>query len=296
MNAPVYRRPLGCLHNPRIRAEIAALDAERDCQRIVHLLSCYEFPFDMTRALEVALFHTYGSASVARLLDRTGQFQRHGQKRYDDTNVLIALFMEAGFDGGEGAAALARMNSLHGRFRIPNDDFLFVLWTFIDFPIRWMDDFGWRPFTPHEKQAWFHYWVGVGQRMGLADIPADRAAYDAFIETYEQREMHPNEASARVARATVAVMEGWLPRPLRRFVQPVATCLVRPRLRVAAGFAEPPGWLNAAVRAALRLRAGVKRFVSVERYPTLLAGKFLRSYPKGRPPVDAIGPKVPEDG
>ncbi len=289
-STPTYRRPLGLLHNRRVREEIASLDPQADCQRIVHLLACYEFPFDTTRSLEIALFHTYGSASVAGLLDRTGQFQRHGQKRYDDTNVLIALFMEAGWEGGEGAAALTRMNSIHARFRIPNDDYLFVLWTFIDFPIRWMDEFGWRAFTPHEQQAWFHYWVGVGRRMGLSDIPATREAFDAFVEAYEQREMVPNEASARVARATVAVMEGWLPRPLRPLVQPVATCLVRPRLRVAAGFAEPPGWLRASVRGALKLRAGVKRFVSVERYPALLAHKYLRSYPQGRPEIGRIGP------
>ncbi len=289
-NPPAFRRPLGFLHDRRVREHIASLDAQADCQRIVHLLSCYEFPFDTTRSLEVALFHTYGSASVARLLDRTGQFQRHGQKRYDDTNVLIALFMEGGWEGGEGAEALARMNSIHGRFRIPNDDFLFVLWTFIDFPIRWMDEFGWRRFTEHEQQAWFHYWVGIGRRMGLTDIPSTRQAFDAFVEAYEQREMVPNEASARVARATVAVMQGWLPRPLRGLVLPVATCLVRPRLRVAAGFAEPPRWLRSAVRGALILRARVKRLVSVERYPTLLAGKFLRSYPRGRPDVAQIGP------
>ncbi len=292
MNDPTYRRPFGVLHHRGIRREIAQLDAQRGCQRIVHLLSCYEFPFDVTRALEVALFHTYGSQSVARLLDRTGQFQRHGQKRYDDTNVLIALFMEAGWDGDEGARALARMNSLHAHFRIPNEDFLFVLWTFLDFPVQWMRDFGWRAFTPHEEAAWFHYWVGIGQRMGLADIPASKAAFDAFVDAYEQREMQPNDASARVARATVAVMQGWLPGPLRWAVLPAAACLVRPRLRLAARIAEPAPLLNASLRGVLRLRAWVKRFVSIERYPTLLANKHLRSYPQGRPPVDQVGPKA----
>lgn len=294
MNAPVYRRPFGVLHHRGIRAEIAALDAQRDCQRIVYLLSCYEFPFDTTRALEVALFHTYGSQSVATLLDRTGQFQRRGQKRYDDTNILIALFMEAGWEGGEGARALARMNQIHGRFRIPNEDFLFVLWTFMDFPIQWMRDFGWRAFTPHEEAAWFHYWLGIGQRMGLQDLPATKPAFDAWVDAYEQVQMQPNEASARVARATVAVMQGWLPRPLRFAVLPAAACLVRPRLRVAARIPEPPGWLNAALRAVLTLRAWVKRGVSVERYPTLLAGKFLRTYPQGRPAVEQVGPEGPE--
>ena len=102
---PRYRRPLGLLHHRGVRQEIAALHAERDCERIVFLLSTYEFPFDMTRALEVALFHTFGSRSVSRLLDRTGQFQHQGQKRYDDTNLLIAQFIESGWQAPLGASA-----------------------------------------------------------------------------------------------------------------------------------------------------------------------------------------------
>ena len=77
----VYRKRWGLLRNPAIRAEIATLDAERDCQRIAHLLACYEFPFDITRCLELALFHTYGSIPVSRLLDATGEFRKFGQKR-----------------------------------------------------------------------------------------------------------------------------------------------------------------------------------------------------------------------
>ena len=287
---PTYRRPLGFLHNPAVRAEIAGLDAERDAQRIVFLLAAYEFPFDMTRALEIALFHTYGSRSVSRLLDRTAQFERHGQKRYDDTNILIAQFMEAGWDAPLGQRAIARMNLIHSHYRIPNDDFLFVLWTFIDFPIQWMADFGWRDFTDHERRAWFHYWVQIGRQMGLQGIPANKADFDAFVAAYEAREMVYDEANARVARATVAIMQGWLPAPLRPLVQPLAGCLVRPQFRRAAGFAEPSPLLNAAVRGVLKLRRRIKALVSIERYPNLLADRHHRTYPARDYTLETIGP------
>jgi len=39
------------------------------------------------------------------------------------------------------------MNQLHGRFDIANEDFLYVLSTFIFEPIRWNTRFGWRPAT-----------------------------------------------------------------------------------------------------------------------------------------------------
>jgi hypothetical protein len=101
--APViYKKKYGIFRKPAIRAEIASLDAEKDCQRIIHLLACYQFPFDMTRSLELALFHTYGSVSVSRLLDKTGKFRKYGQKRYDDTRPLISHFLEDGYYGEYG--------------------------------------------------------------------------------------------------------------------------------------------------------------------------------------------------
>lgn len=87
--------------------------ARADCQRIAHQLSAYEFPWDFQRALELALCYTYGSASVSRLLDGTGEFRTNGQKRYDDTRLLITHLIDAGWDGevGRRAAPRARLRS-----------------------------------------------------------------------------------------------------------------------------------------------------------------------------------------
>ncbi len=53
-----YKRPFLRPRSAQVARDIAALDAEKDCQQIVRLLAIYEFPFDLQRALEVALFHT----------------------------------------------------------------------------------------------------------------------------------------------------------------------------------------------------------------------------------------------
>lgn len=286
-----HRRPFGRPRSPHVEREIAALDAQRDCQRIVQLLGAYEFPFDLQRALEVALFHTYGSRSVARLLDRTGEFSKRGQKRYDDTRLLIGHFIESGLDSELGARAIEHMNRIHGHFKIPNDDYLFVLWTFIDFPIQWVRDFGWRAFTEHECVAWFNFWRELGLRMGLADIPADKAAFDAFIEVYEARELVPNEASHNVAQATIDVMAAWFPGPLRPLVAPAALSLARPQLLAAIGFSAPSPWIVKIVRAALKARSHAKRFVSLERYPTNIANSPNRTYPGNAYTIESLGPE-----
>ena len=147
----------------------------------------YEFPFDITRCLELALFHTYGSVSVSRLLDRTGEFRKFGPKRYDDTRVLIAHCLEDGYELGHGQAAIARMNAVHVHFQIPNDDFLFVLSTFISCPVDWLGRNGYRPFTVHEQRAWFVFFRNLGQRIRISDIPETWPLFQQWVDAYEQK-------------------------------------------------------------------------------------------------------------
>jgi hypothetical protein len=107
----------------RVLDEIRGLDPVRDHQRIAFLSTRVDFPFDTTRALELALFRTFGVPSISALLHRTGEFERRPQKRYDDTDIIVSELMEHGYDSDRGRAALARMNAIHGRFTIANEDF-----------------------------------------------------------------------------------------------------------------------------------------------------------------------------
>lgn len=285
-----YRKRLGILRNPAIRVEIATLDAERDCARIVHLLSCYEFPFDIVRALELALFHTYGSKSVAHLLHTTGEFRERGQKRYDDTRLLIAHFMQEGLDSPAGRRAVARMNGTHGRFRIPNEDFLFVLSTFVTYPLEWIEKWGWRPLTAHERRAWFAFFRRVGQSMGLSDVPATVEAMQAFVARYEATHLVFAPANRAVADATVAIFEGWFPWPVRLVVKPAVRALIRPELIRAFGYAPGAPWLGRFLDGAMRLRAACTRHLAIEAYPKTIANTRNRTYPGNRYVIEELAP------
>src|SRR5438874_7661916 len=149
------------LPNPSILQQIRVLDPERDHQRIVFLSTRYEFPFDTTRALEFALFRTFCVPAVSALLDRTGEFFTRAQKRYDDTDIIVSELMEWGYDSERGKRALRRMNQLHGRFEIGNNDLLYVLSTFVFEPIRWNARFGWRVMCEQERLAMFYFWREV---------------------------------------------------------------------------------------------------------------------------------------
>ena len=95
--------------------------------------------------------------------------ERRAQRRYDDTDLILATIVENGFDSDLGKRAIARMNAIHGRFRIANEDFLYVLSTFTFEPLRWLDRFGWRPLSVDERWGWFGFWREVGTRMALRD-------------------------------------------------------------------------------------------------------------------------------
>jgi hypothetical protein len=167
-----------------ILREIERLDPVQDHQRIVHLSFGYEFPWDAVRSLEIALYRTYCVPSISALLDRTREFYEHTQRRYDDTSIIVAEMCEWGYESGRGKAALDRMNWAHGHYRIANDDFLYVLSTFIYEPVRWIDAVGWRRTCENERLGYYYFWHAVGTRMGITDIPASYDAFEAWARDY----------------------------------------------------------------------------------------------------------------
>lgn len=163
------------------------------------------------------------------------------------------------------------------------------LWTFIDFPFPWAERFAWRPFTPHEQLAWFTFWRNVGDRMGIKDIPITKAEYDAFVERYEREQFVPNEYSRRVAAATVAVMQGWMPSALRGLVQPAARALIGDRLREVVDYAPAPELLRTGLKGLLKLRGKITGYVPLTAYPSELAKRITRTYGPLPERIDHLG-------
>jgi len=269
--------------------EIASLDAERDHQRIIFLSCRVDFPWDTTRALEFALFRTFGVPAISAILHKTQEFELRAQKRYDDTDIIVSEMMEHGYDSERGSAAIARMNEIHGRFKIRNEDFLYVLSTFVFEPIRFNARFGWRRMTEKETRALFHFWRAVGERMGIRDIPADYGTFERFTSDYEARRYVFTEANRAVGSATVELFAGWFPRPLHPLVRNSIYALLDEPARRAFGFPAPNRLISAAVIAAMKLRAVALRFLPRRRRPSLRTAMTQRTYPKGYE-IGKIGP------
>lgn len=265
-----------------VRDYIATLDPQRDCQEISYLLTCYEFPWDTTRSLEFALFRVFGVAKGSPLLVQTGEFVQRTQKRYDDTVLILAEILENGYDTPRGHAALVRMNKQHGRFQIPNDEYLYTLSTFIFEPVRWNEKFGWRKLTEHEKHAGYHYWCEVGRRMGIRDLPESYEAYERFNLDFERAQFRYSSDNEVIAAATRNLMLSWvLPKWLWKLGAPFVHALIDDHLLSAVGMKPAPIWLQKMVHGSVWMRGRLIQLLPPRRKPRLLTRIKTPTYPDG---------------
>lgn len=268
-------------HNA-ILQEIRSLDPVADHQRIAFLTSLHEFPWDTTRSLELALFRAFAVAKGTGLLAGTGEFTGRTQKRYDDTVLLLAEILEHGYDSDRGKAALRRINQMHGRYAIPNDEFLYVLSTFVFEPIRWNERFGWRPLLRQEKLASFYFWREIARRMAIRDLPEDYETFERYYDEFARENYRFAPENLALARATRDLFLGWyLPKALWPLGRPFIHGMMDDQLLDAVGLPRPHPLIRRVTRGAVRLRSRIVRRLPPRRQPRLITHQRHPTYPKG---------------
>ncbi|MDE3721555.1 oxygenase MpaB family protein [Nocardiopsis sp. N85] len=269
------------------RDRIHALDAEADCEEIVRVLGTHEFPWDIEQALGLALYRTYAVPSIGELLARTREFTERTQHRYDDTALILNDILEHGFGQGRGRDALRRMNQMHRSYDISNDDYRYVLSTFVVMPVRWLNDlgYGWRRLSDHEIAASTNYYRRLGKHMGIKDIPETYADFHELFDSYEREHFAFTEGGRAVSDATLELMVDFYPAWQRPLVRPFTKALLDERLIKAFDYPEPSAAWRALAAGALRLRAKVVRFMPPRVEPRWARqSPNIRSYPEGYDP------------
>ncbi|MFJ5551686.1 oxygenase MpaB family protein [Streptomyces sp. NPDC093225] len=260
--------------------EILRLDPEKDFLAIYRLTATYEFPWDFTRALELALYRTYAVPSIGRLLAETAEFTDRAQKRYDDTSLLLDAVVEHGFDAEQGRTALRRINQMHRSYDISNEDMRYVLCTFVVIPKRWLDAYGWRPLSRHEMRASAAYYATLGRHMGIKDVPGSYEGFERLLDAYEAEHFGWDEGGRKVADATLDLMASWYPAALAPALRSASLALLDEPLLRAFRYEDPHPALRSVVRGALRLRGRAVRLL-----PPRTAPHYARQNPeiKGYP-------------
>jgi hypothetical protein len=279
---------IGSRHRYDHLDEIVALDPYDDAgrDRIVTLTARHDFPWDFDQGVAIAFLRDYGVPSISRLLDRTRQFEDHGVKRYDDTLVFQEEAVAEGIDSPRAGAAVDRLNRIHGHYKIPNDEFQYVLATTLVGPVRWIRAYGWRDLDPREVVALTRFTTRFGEMMGITGLPETYEGYERLLDSYEAERFEPDPANTRVTEATIRIGRATAPWYLRIGFRRVSIALMDEPLRVALGMEEQPRWLVRGVDLGLRVRALALRFFPPRRTPY---ERRHPTYPQGYQ-LSQIGP------
>ena len=264
--------------------QIKALDPVADHLAIYRMTATLEFPWDMAQALSLALFRTYAVPSIGGLLAATGEFTERAQRRYDDTGLLLDAVLEHGPDGADGRAAIRRINQMHRRYDISDDDMRYVLSTFVVTPIRWLDAFGWRPMSVHERIADAEYHRVLGRHLGIPDLPRSWASFMRLHDEYERAHFGRDTGGRSVADSTLDLLATFPPFDLlpAAVVRQASVALMDTRLRDALGFPAPDRLVAAGTRAGLRARGLLLRLATPRREPVRVRDSAtVRSRPPG---------------
>ncbi|MCX5426672.1 DUF2236 domain-containing protein [Streptomyces sp. NBC_00257] len=262
--------------------EIQRLDPERDFLRIYRIMATHEFPWDIARALELALYRTYAVPSIGRLLSQTAELTDRSQKRYDDTALLLDTVLEHGFDSDPGRTALRRINQMHRSYDISNDEMRYVLCTFVVTPKRWLDSYGWRRLSDHELRACAAYYRVLGAHMGIKELPQTYEDFERVLDTYEAEHFGWDEGGRRVADATLDLMSSWYPRPLAPAARKVALALLDDPLLRSFRYERPSAAARNLTRGALKLRARAVRLLPPRSTPHYARqNPEIKGYPDG---------------
>ncbi|MGV9793164.1 oxygenase MpaB family protein [Gordonia sp. NPDC003422] len=269
----------------RRRDEIDRIDAVADPVSIARALGTQEFPWGITQALSFALFRTYAVPSIGDLLYRTGQFTDETQKRYDDTVLLLDAPIEHGFDSTTGRSAIRRINQMHARYDISNDDMLYVLATFVVCPVQWVNAYEWRKLTDHEITGLTNHYRKLGKHMAIKNLPATYAEFEKFLVDYEREHFAYSADSRKVADATLDLLCTFLPYRLipRPVVRRMSFALMDDPLLEAFGYPKPTAVERVLVRGGLKARGLAIRTFARPRVKPIYGREMsqVRGYSRG---------------
>lgn len=281
MNLPArrYDTPLPTPRTDRWDRAIDALDPERDAHAITTILSNHIYPVDTLLAVELAQLRTFTIPTISGLLHRTGQFERDGVKRLDDTKAILSEILIPGPAHPDTQPMIAHLNRIHGMYPISNDDYLYTLSTFLFDPLIWIQTYSWRPIRPKEQLAVYHVYRELGERMGIEAIPESIEAFWSWRLDYEARAQRFEPSNRQVTDGMLAAVGKMLPAPLRPLVRPVvAALIVEDRFVEALGLKRPPAWFCRVVRGVMGLRKRIGPHVTLWERARFWETRFFNTY------------------
>ncbi|EIE85959.1 hypothetical protein RO3G_10669 [Rhizopus delemar RA 99-880] len=162
-----------------------------------------------------SMFKTYTTPKTSKILVSTGEFEKECPRRYEDTELILREFADVHgriqnhlkdhpdtpnehvlgqLDRKE--KAIKRLNELHGKYNIGNDDFLYTLTMFITEPVAW---------------ACYHAWYVIGLEMNMKDIPESFEKVIQFKEEHAKKHIRYAKVNWMCGEPTLRLFITFLP-------------------------------------------------------------------------------------
>lgn len=288
-------------HPYTARASFASMTNE-DAYQIQNDLSELEFPFTFEKSLQFALFRTYGIPTISKLLVQTSQLSEESTatKRYADTALLLAEFLEYHPTSTRSIEAIGRMNYIHSRYqksgKILDNDLLYTLALFAGEPARWIDRYEWRKLEDFEKCAIGTFWKAIGDAMGIGyeNLRGGGGGGEGWTDglqwleeisewsaKYEKKYMVPDRNNHKTAEQTIAILLYSIPGFVKGEGRRIVSALMDDRLRTAMMLEKPSKFYFVLVSALFTVRKFVLRYLMLPR------PQFLRVHNTTREPSQA---------
>jgi hypothetical protein len=247
-----------------LERRIAALDPEEDHEEVARLTLevLYGDPIGVHAALLIGFSRQVAVPSIARVIYRGGKGDTMCDvaRRNDDSLALIGAFLKWGPSSPEGRAAIARMERIHDRFPITDEQKRYTLATLIFEPDRIARHLSLDLFTAGQREAIWCFWSSVAEQMPLGGLPATPEELRHWMLDYERQHwQYTNDGHRVVERFFEDWTTRWFPRPVRPLGRQILLAMMDDALRATLHLETPSKHLERLLRASARASSPLMR-------------------------------------
>ncbi|KAL4978707.1 hypothetical protein BDW66DRAFT_157932 [Aspergillus desertorum] len=249
------------------RRPLSSMTVE-EAHAILAQLQELEFPYAFAEARRMALLKAGGIPTMSKLFAVTGRNnRRNAGKRAVDTEILLREGQSQRRDSDGYAAAVARMNYLHARYRrahkITDNDLLHTLGDGLFEVLNVVQREEWRSLTDVEGCALGIFHNNLGEDMGIPFDALPSAAngwkdglhfaseLSEWTIRYEEEVARPTATNDQYVRVYV---DSALPSFIAPAVRQILGADLDERMRTSLGLEKPSAFLTLVLRLARNLR------------------------------------------
>jgi len=240
-----------------IRRRIAALDPVEDNEEVTRLTFevLYGDPIAVHAAYLIGFSRQVAVPGIARVIYQGGNGQnlRDVARRTNDTLTLFGAFFRWGHSSPRGRAAIARMEQIHARFAITDEQKRYTLATLIFETERIGRHLGFDPLTIQQREASCRFWCGVAEQMPLGGLPPTAGELWRWMLEYEREHWrYTDEGRQVVDRFFEDWTTRWFPLPARTLARQTLLALMDDDLRAVLHLENPSRPVTWLLRASAR--------------------------------------------